>query len=90
MTGLNNDDVPLANRSDPWDSRMDPVAGGGNYGHTRQESALSDTAMLDNSFKVRSTEPVPQPTEFPSEHPSRSNEYNEYSDPYYRGAERPY
>jgi len=89
MTGLNNDDVPLANRSDPWDSRMDPVAGGGRYGHTRQESALSDSAMLEDS---RSAEPVPQPTDFPSERPSRSNngQYDEYSDPYYRGAERPY
>jgi len=86
MTGLNSDDVPLANRSDPWDSRMDPVAGGDRYGHTRQESAQSDSAMLDNSFKDRSAEPVPQST---SEYPSRSHhgQDGEYSDPYYRGAE---
>ena len=93
MTGLNSDNVPLANRSDPWDSRMDPVAGRDRYGHTRQESALSDTAMLDNSFKEHSAEPVPQATDFPSEHPNRSNhggQYDEYNDPYYRGTERPY
>ncbi|KAI9460886.1 hypothetical protein BJY52DRAFT_235513 [Lactarius psammicola] len=90
MTGLNSD-VPLANRSDPWDSRMDPVAGRGQYGHTRQESAQSDSAMLDNPFKDRSVEPVPQPTNFPSEQTSRPNrgQYDEYSDPYYRGADRP-
>ncbi len=91
MTGLNSD-VPLANRSDPWDSRMDPAAGGGHYGHTRQESAQSDSTMLDNSFKDRSAEPVLQPTDFPSEQTSRPNrgQYDEYSDPYYRGAERPF
>ncbi|KAH9175351.1 hypothetical protein EDB89DRAFT_1946743 [Lactarius sanguifluus] len=90
MTGLNSD-VPLANRSDPWDSRMDPVAGGGRYGHTRQESTQSDGAMLDNSFKDRSVEPVPQSTEFPSEQKDRPShgQYDEYGDPYYRGAERP-
>ena len=90
MTGLNSDDVPLANRSDPWDSRMDPAARG-NRAHTRQDSALSDTAMLDNSFKDRSAEPVPQPTQFPSAQTSGSNRghRDEYSDPYYRGADRP-
>ncbi|KAH8988874.1 hypothetical protein EDB92DRAFT_2054407 [Lactarius akahatsu] len=90
MTGLNSD-VPLANRSDPWDSRMDPIAGGGRYGHTRQESTQSDSAMLDKSFKDPSVEPVPQPTEFPSEQTSRPShgQYDEYGDPYYRGAERP-
>jgi len=82
MTGLNSDDVPLAK-----DSRMDRAAAGGHRGHTRQESTSSDNAMLDSSFKDRSTEPVPQPTYFPSEQTSRPNR-NHYSDPYYRSAEQ--
>jgi len=87
MTGLNSDDVPLANRSNPWDSRMDPVAGG-HRGHTRQDSTSSDSAMLD---KDRSAEPVPEPTAFPSEQTSGSNRvhYYGYNDPYYRGADQP-
>jgi hypothetical protein len=84
MTGLNSDDAPLTNRQDPWDSRMDRGAGGGR-GHTRQESTSSDSAMLNNS-KDRSTEPVPQPTNFPSEQTSRG--HGEYGDPYYRGADQ--
>ncbi|KAN0128414.1 hypothetical protein V8E53_013803 [Lactarius tabidus] len=85
MTGLNGDNAPLANRQDPWDSRMDRA--GGARGHTRQESTSSDSAMLNNS-KDHSTEPVvPQPTDFPSELTSRSNRgHDEYSGAYYRGA----
>ncbi|KAF8271403.1 hypothetical protein EI94DRAFT_1777463 [Lactarius quietus] len=51
------------------------------------ESASSDNAMLDSSFKDRPTEPVPQPTYFPSEQTSRPNR-SHYSDPYYSGAEQ--
>lgn len=88
MTGLNSDEAPMANRQDPWDSRMDRVAGGASRGHTRQESTSSDSAMLNNS-KERSTEPVPQQTNFPSEQTNRYNRgHDEYGDPYYRGAEQ--
>ena len=84
MTGLNSDDVPLANR--PWDSRMDSTAGG-HRGHTRQESTSSDSAMLDKSFKDQTAESVPQQTVYPSEQTSGSNRH--YSDPYYRGTGYP-
>ena len=62
-----------------------PLANRG--GHTRQESTSSDSAMLNNS-KDRPTEPVPQPTSFPSDQTNQYNHGHEYDDPYYRGADR--
>ncbi len=72
MTGLTSD-IPLATRSDPWDSRMDPVARERDYGHVRQDSTSTDGAVPDDLPKNHSAVAVP---------------HEQYSDPYYRGAER--
>jgi hypothetical protein len=82
MTGLNNDfDVP--NRSNPWEARADVAPGAAGYAHARQESAASDTAMFENPFNDPSRE------EIPAEHLGKPihNQYDEYRDPYYRGAQ---
>jgi hypothetical protein len=80
MTGLNSYfDYP--NRSNPWEARVDPAPGGADYGHARQESAASDTAMFENPFNDPSREEIPAE---PLGKPSR-NQYDEYRDPYYRG-----
>ncbi|KAI0257566.1 hypothetical protein BJV78DRAFT_1163517 [Lactifluus subvellereus] len=83
MTGLNGASG-MANRSDPWDSRMDPGRGG--YSHTRQESIASDGGTLENPYDDLSRELVHQPSAVPSRHPTSSNRshYDAYSDPYYK------
>ncbi|KAI0307796.1 hypothetical protein B0F90DRAFT_1677318 [Multifurca ochricompacta] len=90
MTGLNSD-IPLANRSDPWDSRIDSAPWNGRYGHTRQESTASDTAMLNNSYKHPSGEPFAQPPVVPTGYTGQPDhhQYEEYNDSFYHGAQRP-
>ncbi|KAI0274632.1 hypothetical protein BC834DRAFT_814875 [Gloeopeniophorella convolvens] len=88
VTGLNSD-IPLANRSDPWDSRMDPVPANDQYGHSRQESTTSDAAMLHDpydSYKLQ----APQPPTYPARRASQSerSQYNQFSDPYYNNGTR--
>lgn len=87
MTGLNS----LENRSDPWDPRVDSIPEGGRFRHARHESTTSDTAMLDNSYDSEPTrEMAPLPTFAPStSHLNQPNQYDEYRDPYYHGAQRP-
>jgi hypothetical protein len=76
MAGLNSD-AALPNRSDPWEARMDPMPGdGGHYGHSREESTASDTAMFDNPFDEVA----------PAGHSGRST-HNQYADPYYKGVQ---
>ena len=83
MTGLNSD-FAIPNRSDPWEARVDttPVEGG-QYGHSRVESAASDTAMFDDPF-IDPTREVP-----PAGPLGRSthNQYDENRDPYYNGVQ---
>ncbi|KAH9985439.1 hypothetical protein BJV74DRAFT_847208 [Russula compacta] len=86
MTGLNS----LENRSDPWDPRVDTIPEGGRYGHARHESTASDTVMLDNSYDSEPPrEMAPLPTFVPTSHLNKPNQYDEYRDPYYHGAQRP-
>jgi len=80
MTGLNSD-IGLPNRSDPWEARVDPAPRDDHYGHARQESAASDTAMFENPFDDPSREVVPAG----NLGKSNPNQDEEYRDPYYRG-----
>jgi hypothetical protein len=76
MTGLNAD-FGVPNRSDPWEARVDPPPGDGHYGHARQESAASDTAMFDdNPFDDPPREVAPAGK-------SNLGQYDSYRDPYY-------
>lgn len=89
MTGLNSD-TGLGNRSDPWDSRVDPATGA-RYGHVRQESTASETGMLDTHYGDAPREVMPVPT-FHSIGQSSGSNYSQndsYKDPYYRDPQRP-
>lgn len=85
MTGLNGANG-TGNRSDPWDSRMDP--GQGRYNHARQESIGSDGGTLENPYDDPSGAPAPEPSVVPSRQPTLANrnQYDAYSDPYYKQA----
>lgn len=88
MTGLNSV-VGLANRSDPWDARVDP-APGVRFAHTRQESSSSDTGMLNNHYGDAPRGVAPVPTFHSTGYSSKSNysQPDEYNDPYYRDYRR--
>jgi hypothetical protein len=85
MSGLNGDNG-IANRSDPWDSQMDP--GRGEYNHARERSIASGSGTLESPYDDLPREPVPQHAVEPSGHTTLSNrsQYDEYSDPYYKPA----
>ncbi|THH20644.1 hypothetical protein EW146_g761 [Bondarzewia mesenterica] len=89
VKGLTND-IPMTSRNDPWDSRDSFEGGRYRDGHRRQESAASDTAMLNGPygqpFHDSPSYPSGVHTQDPQPTPQYNSSYNQYNDPYYSNA----
>ncbi|KAI0319378.1 hypothetical protein OF83DRAFT_1055044 [Amylostereum chailletii] len=96
VTNLNSD-IPMQDRSDPWDAREDGLGGNGRYGHARNESTTSDAAMLEGAYNQPYAQPYTDDPAYPTgahtqtSAPTPHAQYNipsapssaQYNDPYY-------
>ncbi|TFY83587.1 hypothetical protein EWM64_g416 [Hericium alpestre] len=84
-----NDDIPMTNRNDPWDSREDPdvFANTGRYGHGKKNSNASDAGMLNDPYQ----QPYPggslsYPVGARTQEPMPTPHFDAQDDPYYSSA----